>query len=65
MLASDFFEVPRLRINGDKPPLQLHGYMEWKGTTLLLPFLCLALLIIQFLLSCAFNLFSTSPEEAL
>jgi hypothetical protein len=65
MLATDLFVVPRLRISGDKPPLPLHVYMEWTGTTLFRPLLYLALLITQFFQSCSFNLISTSPEEAL
>jgi len=48
MLATDFFVVPRLRISGDKPPIPLHVYMEWTGTTLFRLLLYLSLLIMQF-----------------
>jgi len=63
MLATDFLVVPKLRMRADKPPFLLHVYTEWAGTTLLRPLLYLALLIMQFFPSYAFNLISTSPER--
>jgi hypothetical protein len=62
MLATYFLVTPRLRMSGDKPPQPLYAFMTSTGTTLLLPSLYLALLIVQFVPSRAFILIGPSPE---
>ena len=51
-------------MSGDKPPLLLHVYTEWAGTTLLRHLIYLALLIMQFYSpSYAFNLISNFANK--